>query len=96
MEATVRIIPPAAKDSAVMRASGTKVMVGDTEVPRVFKIEMSAEAGGVWTAAIHCYVQALPMEGLQGTVVHHYKAPIIWRLKEWFRNLTGRHWDERT
>lgn len=92
----VRIVPPESDGSKPMLAQGTKVMVGDTEIHRVFKVEMSAEAGGLWVAKIHCYVQALPMEDLQASIVRHYKAPIIWRLKRWYRDLTGKHWGERS
>ncbi len=95
MTKIVRIVPPVFSGNGVMLAQGTKVMVGDTEMPKVFKVEMCAEAGGIWTAKIHCYVQALPMEDLQASIVRHYKAPIIWRLKQWFRSMTGRHWGER-
>lgn len=95
MSQIVRIIPPEPVGPGLMKAAGTKVMVGDVEIPRVFKVEMSAEAGGLWTATIHCYAQAFPMDSINAETVRHYKAPIIWRLKQWFRNLTGRHWGER-
>lgn len=96
MKDAVRIIPPESNGSGVTLAQGTKVMVGDTAIPGVFKVELCAETGGVWTAKIHCHVRALPMEDLQASIVRHYKAPIIWRLKQWFRSLTGRHWGERS
>lgn len=96
MKDLVRIVPPVSSGTGAMLAQGTKVMVGDTEIPSVFKVEMCAEAGGVWTATIHCHVRALPMEDLQASIVRHYKAPIIWRLKQWFRSLAGRHWGERS
>jgi hypothetical protein len=95
MNAIVRIVPPEPSGSGITLAQGTKVMVGETEIPRVFKVEIEAEAGGVWTAKIHCHVKPIPMEDMQASFIRHYKAPIIWRLKRWFRDLTGKHWGER-
>lgn len=70
----LRIVPgPQVMGQYAHRVIGSKVLLGDgREVPGVFKVEIIGEAnvdhgGGLWTAIIHCHVQA-PAVSTLGTV----------------------------
>lgn len=62
----VRIVPPASSPHGYTRASGTKVMVGDTEIPGITNIHLFAWPNGVWRADITamCEPPEIPADAL--------------------------------
>lgn len=76
----VRIVPPQAEECGLVKTCGTKVMIGDVELPRVTKIVLKAEINSIWEAEIHCHVQMQPMDAL---AIIHYPKPWWRRALEW-------------
>lgn len=53
----LRIVPRAAEPGRLTPTRGTEVLTaGGQPVPGVTKIELVAEANGVWMARLHCFV----------------------------------------
>lgn len=64
----VQIIPPAPAADGLTPANGTRVLVDGVAIPRVHKVVITAEAGDVWTAAIHVYVSPEDIPACAGVV----------------------------
>lgn len=81
----VRIVPRVKDFGGLVPTMGTKVMVGDQELPGVTKIVLIAEVGGIWRAQIHCHVNMQPMDAL---AVIHYPLPWWRRVLNWINGDT--------
>jgi len=76
----VKIVPPKAGKFGLVKTSGTKVMIGQVELPNVIKIVLKAEVDSIWEAEIHCHVRMQPMDAL---AVIHYPKPWWRRALKW-------------
>ncbi len=81
----VRIVPSAPSDSGLTATQGTKVLVGDTEIPAVFGVTLQADVNNVWTATIRCHCQP-PEVSADGLV--QVSAPLS-RWRRWLLRMLG-------
>ena len=90
---TVRIVaPPVDAEAGVSLAVGTRVFVGDVEVPGVYKVELVAEVDNAWKAKIHCHGV---LDGQVTALVddtHRWQAPptLIQALSAWLKGRRAR------
>ena len=76
MRQLVTIIPPASAESGHTLVQGTKVLLPTGEaVPGITKVVLVAEAGGIWSAEIHCHAR---MSEINGVVAHFHRGHFAW------------------
>ena len=79
-----KIVPPESRGDEPTRAQGTRVFVGEQELSGVFRVELVAEAGGIWRARIDAHV--IPPATLQAEALVHHPGP--WkRFKRWLKTI---------
>lgn len=61
-----RIVPPDPSKSGATPSQGTRVFLSDgSELQGVFRVELTADVGGLWRGVIHVYPQVGVMEGME-------------------------------
>lgn len=81
----VRIVPAEPNERGYTKTQGTKVLIGDTELPGVYDIALYADVNNVWTATIRCHCQP-PEVSVEATV--EVAAPLS-RWRRWLLRLLG-------
>jgi hypothetical protein len=67
MRPLVTIVPPASREAGYTPVQGTKILMPSGEaIQGVTKVVLVAEAGGIWSAEIHCHVRVGEMKGCTG------------------------------
>lgn len=80
----VRIIPPAPYAAGYQVTIGTKVLMGETEIKGVTKIEIFGDVNDVWRARLSCLIEAPEITVIAD--VDTRTARSRWqRLMQWFR-----------
>lgn len=83
----LRIVPGTHEGEGPQRCQGARLYVGGQELPGVTRVEIIAEAGGIWRAKVECWVKP-PADLLSEAVITY---PTWWqRFKRWaMRPTTG-------